>query len=107
MRLGVNQRAAGLDRAAAHDRPQGPRSGEALERVAAYGVVQGKADPSAAVGRLRRACELGFDGLLVAHDTNAELIVLAWSHRPGARRARVVSETLARAEVPVLLVPTA
>jgi hypothetical protein len=53
------------------------------------------------------SCELGFDGLLVAHDTNAELIVLAWSHRPGVGRARVVSETLARAEVPVLLVPTA
>jgi hypothetical protein len=86
----------------------GAAFGEVLERVAADdGVVQGKADPSAAVGRLRRACELRFDGLLVAHDANAKLIVLAWSHRSGVGRARVVSETVARAEVPVRLVSTA
>ena len=33
-------------------------------------------DPSAAVGRMLRAREVGPDGLLVAHHTIAELIVL-------------------------------
>ena len=54
--------------AAARDRRHGPRSGEVLDRVAAYnGVVQGAANPRAAVGRLRRAHEVGFDGLLCEH----------------------------------------
>jgi nucleotide-binding universal stress UspA family protein len=42
----------------------------------------------------------------VAHETAADLIVLAWSQHLGPGRARVVSETLARSEVPVLLIPT-
>ena len=59
---------AGSIAAAAHDRRHGPRSGEVLDRVAAYeGVVRGTADPRAAVGRLRRARDVGFDGLLCEH----------------------------------------
>jgi trehalose/maltose hydrolase-like predicted phosphorylase len=54
--------------AAAHDRRQGLGSGVVLDRVAAYeGVVQGAADPRPALGRLRRAREVGFDGLLCEH----------------------------------------
>ncbi len=54
--------------AAAHDSRRGPSSSEVLDRVAAYdGVVQGAADRRAAVGRLRRAREVGFDGLLCEH----------------------------------------
>lgn len=54
--------------AAAHDRRLGPRSCPVLDRVAVYdGVVQGAADRRAAVGRLRRAREVGFDGLLCEH----------------------------------------
>jgi trehalose/maltose hydrolase-like predicted phosphorylase len=54
--------------AAAYDQRQGPRSSEMLDRVAAYdGVVQGAADRDAAVGRVRHAREVGFDGLLCEH----------------------------------------
>jgi len=41
----------------------------------------------------------------VARETDADLIVLAWSQNLSPGRARVVSETLAHSEVPVLLLP--
>jgi nucleotide-binding universal stress UspA family protein len=45
------------------------------------------------------------DVVAVAHETSADVIVLAWSQdlRPG--RGRVVSETLAHSSIPVLLRP--
>jgi hypothetical protein len=43
----------------------------------------------------------------VAHETAADLVVLAWSQELGEGRARVVSETLARSSIPVLLLPVA
>lgn len=63
--------------------------------------------PHERVKLLRRLGVPADDVVAVAHDTSAELIVLAWSQRLVAGRARVVSETLARSEVPVLLIPTA
>jgi nucleotide-binding universal stress UspA family protein len=45
------------------------------------------------------------DIVAVAHETAADLIVLAWSQDLGSGRARVVSETLAHSEAPVLLIP--
>ncbi len=45
------------------------------------------------------------DVVAVAHETHADLIVLAWSQDLSAGRARVVSETLARSSIPVLLLP--
>jgi nucleotide-binding universal stress UspA family protein len=63
--------------------------------------------PHERVKLLRRLGVPADDVVAVAHDTSAELIVLAWSQRLSAGRARVVSETLARSEVPVLLIPTA
>jgi nucleotide-binding universal stress UspA family protein len=63
--------------------------------------------PHERVKLLRRLGIPADDVVAVAHDTGAELIVLAWSQKLSAGRARVVSETLARSEVPVLLIPTA
>jgi len=63
--------------------------------------------PHEGVKLLRRLGVPSDDVVAVAHDTSAELIVLAWSQRLSAGRARVVSETLGRTEVPVLLIPTA
>jgi nucleotide-binding universal stress UspA family protein len=63
--------------------------------------------PHERVKLLRRLGVPADDVIAVAHDTSAELIVLAWSQKLSAGRARVVSETLARSEVPVLLIPTA
>jgi nucleotide-binding universal stress UspA family protein len=42
----------------------------------------------------------------VAEETNVELVILAWSQNLSEGRARVVSETLARSRIPVLLLPT-
>jgi nucleotide-binding universal stress UspA family protein len=59
--------------------------------------------------RIRMVRRLGVpadDIVTVADETRAELIVLAWRRSLGPGRARVVSETLARSHVPVLLMPT-
>jgi nucleotide-binding universal stress UspA family protein len=40
-----------------------------------------------------------------AHENSADLIVLAWSQDLGPGRARVVSQTLARSTIPMLLIP--
>jgi len=51
---------------------------------------------------------LGFpadDIVAVAHENSADLIVLAWSQDLGPGRARVISQTLARSMIPMLLIP--
>ena len=45
------------------------------------------------------------DIVAVAHETGPDLIVLAWSQDLTPGRARVVSETLAHTDIPVLLLP--
>jgi nucleotide-binding universal stress UspA family protein len=45
------------------------------------------------------------DVVAVAHETTADLIVLAWSQNLGEGRAQVVSETVAHSSIPVLLLP--
>jgi nucleotide-binding universal stress UspA family protein len=62
--------------------------------------------PHDRVSLLRRLGVPADDVVAVAHETSADLIVLAWSQELGEGRARVVSETLARSSVPVLLIPT-
>ncbi len=62
--------------------------------------------PHERVTLLRRLGVAADDIVAVARETAAELIVLAWSQELGADRARVVSQTLAHSEVPVLLIPT-
>jgi hypothetical protein len=47
------------------------------------------------------------DVVAVAHETAAELLVLAWSRDLSPGRARVVSETLAHSNMPALLIPAA
>jgi len=47
------------------------------------------------------------DVVAVARETAAELIVLAWSQDLSPGHARIVSETLAHSDVPVLLMPAA
>ena len=60
--------APGSIAAAAHDRICGTTRVPVLDRVAAYeGVPDGEADRGAALGRVRRACGVGFDRLLVEH----------------------------------------
>jgi nucleotide-binding universal stress UspA family protein len=45
------------------------------------------------------------DIVAVAHETGPDLIVLAWNQDLAPGRARVVSETLAHTDIPVLLLP--
>ena len=45
------------------------------------------------------------DIVAVAHESGADLIVLAWNQDLTRGRARVVSETLAHTDIPVLLLP--
>jgi nucleotide-binding universal stress UspA family protein len=45
------------------------------------------------------------DVVAVAHETAADLIVLAWSQNLGEGRAQVVSETVAHSSIPVFLLP--
>ncbi len=64
------------------------------------------ATPHERVSLVRRLGVPADDIVSVAEETAAELILLAWGQSLGRGRARVVSETLARSEVPVLLIPT-
>jgi len=60
--------APGSIAAAAHDRISGTTSDRVLDRVAGYdGAPVGEAHRGAALGRVQRACRLGFDRLLVEH----------------------------------------
>jgi nucleotide-binding universal stress UspA family protein len=63
------------------------------------------ARPHERVTLLRRLGVPADDVGTVAEQTGAELVVLAWSQRLGKGRARVVSKTLARSSVPLLLLP--
>jgi nucleotide-binding universal stress UspA family protein len=54
---------------------------------------------------IRRLGTAAEDIVTVAHDTEAELIALAWSQNLDPGHATVVRRTLARSAVPVLLVP--
>ena len=45
------------------------------------------------------------DVAAIAHETTADLLVLAWSQDLAQGRGQVVSETLARSSIPVLLLP--
>jgi nucleotide-binding universal stress UspA family protein len=61
--------------------------------------------PHDRVRLLRRLGEPAEDVIAVARETSADLVVLAWSQELGESRAHVVSGTLARSDVPVLLLP--
>jgi nucleotide-binding universal stress UspA family protein len=54
---------------------------------------------------VRRLGVAADDVVAVAHEAGADLIVLAWSQELAPGRARVVSETLAHSDIPVLLLP--
>ncbi len=61
--------------------------------------------PHDRVTLLRRLGVPADDIVAVAHEATADLIVLAWSQDLTAGHAHVVSETLARSTIPVLLLP--
>ena len=54
---------------------------------------------------LRRLGVAADDVVAVAHETGPDLIVLAWGQDLAPGHARVVSETLAHSDIPVLLLP--
>jgi nucleotide-binding universal stress UspA family protein len=54
---------------------------------------------------IRRLGSAADDVVTVAHETEADLIALAWSQDLSPGHARVVRHTLARSAIPVLLVP--
>ncbi|HSO99205.1 MAG TPA: universal stress protein [Solirubrobacteraceae bacterium] len=54
---------------------------------------------------LRRLGVPADDVVAVAHETGPDLIVIAWNQDLTPGRARVVSETLAHTDIPVLLLP--
>ncbi len=61
--------------------------------------------PRDRVTLLRRLGVPADDVVAVARETGPDLIVLAWSQDLTPGRARVVSETLAHTDIPVLLLP--
>jgi nucleotide-binding universal stress UspA family protein len=61
--------------------------------------------PHDRVTLVRRLGVAADDVVAVARETGADLIVLAWSQDLSRGRARVVSETLAHSDIPVLLLP--
>ena len=61
--------------------------------------------PNDRVTLLRRLGVPANDVVAVARETGADLIVLAWNQDLSPGRARVVSETLAHSDLPVLLLP--
>jgi nucleotide-binding universal stress UspA family protein len=61
--------------------------------------------PHDRVTLVRRLGVAADDVVAVARETGADLIVLAWSRDLSPGRARVVSETLAHSDIPVLLLP--
>ena len=64
------------------------------------------ATPHERVTLLRRLGIPADDIVAVARETDADLIMLAWSQKLSVGRARVVSQTLGHSDVPVLLIPT-
>jgi nucleotide-binding universal stress UspA family protein len=77
-----------------------PHEAEAWEREFLRGYVS---HPDERVRLVRRLGTPADDIVTVAHETSAELIAMAWSQNLGPGRARVVSETLAHSDIPVLL----
>lgn len=65
------------------------------------------ATPHERIKLVRRLGVPADDVVAVAHETAADLLVLAWSQNLSPGRARVVSQTLAHSQVPVLLIPAA
>jgi nucleotide-binding universal stress UspA family protein len=61
--------------------------------------------PRDPVRLLRRFGVPAEDIVMVAQETRADVVVLAWSQNLAAGRARVVRDTLARSSLPVLLLP--
>jgi nucleotide-binding universal stress UspA family protein len=61
--------------------------------------------PHQRVKLLRRLGVPADDIVAVAHESTADLVVLAWSQDLSRGRALVVSEALARSDIPVLLLP--
>jgi len=61
--------------------------------------------PDHRITLLRRLGVPADDVVAVAHEASADLIALAWKQDLSPGHARVVSETLARSDVPVLLLP--
>jgi len=61
--------------------------------------------PNDRITLVRRLGVPADDVVAVAHETSPDLIVLAWSQDVTPGRARVVSETLAHTDIPVLLLP--
>ena len=84
-------------------RPGSPHASQAWEREFLARYV---ATPHERVTLVRRLGVPADDVVAVAHETAAELLVLAWGQDLNPGRARVVSETLAHSDVPVLLIPT-
>ena len=80
-----------------HEQPAWAR--EFLERYCPWGL--GTVRLETRVGRIGEIVPL------VAEESRCDLIALGWSRRLSHDRAPVVRETLARARVPVLLVPVA
>jgi nucleotide-binding universal stress UspA family protein len=61
--------------------------------------------PDHRIKLLRRLGVPAEDVLVVAHEVSADLIALSWKQDLGPGHARVVSETLAHSDIPVLLLP--
>ncbi len=61
--------------------------------------------PDDRITLLRRVGIAADDVVAVAHEVSADLIALAWKQDLSPGHARVVAETLAHSDVPVLLVP--
>jgi nucleotide-binding universal stress UspA family protein len=61
--------------------------------------------PHDRVTLMRRLGVPADDIIAVAHDTATDLITLAWNQNLSPGRARIVSEALARSDIPVLLLP--
>jgi nucleotide-binding universal stress UspA family protein len=74
----------------------------AWEREFISRFAHGARDGAKLIRRLGSAPD---DVVTVAHDTDADLIALAWSQDLSPGHARVVRTTLARSAIPVLLVP--
>lgn len=70
-------------------------------------LSQGGATSDSRIKFLRRVGAPAEQITTVAHETSAELIAIAWSQDLSPGHAHVLTETLARSDVPVLLLPSA
>jgi nucleotide-binding universal stress UspA family protein len=79
-----------------------PHEARAWEREFLQGYVS---SPEHRVRLVRRLGTPADDIVTIAQETSAELIAMAWSQNLSPGRARVMSETLAHTDIPVLLLP--